>query len=328
MPDDKHPTRHAKNKSAPRKPAYDPTGNTRLIETYVRALKGYTGADSTLKASELANNRWEPRDSAAAEYLMQQTGHDDIATSRPSNGLLNALKSISRQQLHGIKLDSGTEEVQAYEELLQNAAKEAEKLKEAFSAKRWHDIEQLHPLQRLPAIQALQELERLGIPFRITQSYRDPKDQDGLVRQGDSYAPEGYSLHGIGMALDIVPPTKHGAPNWNATPAQWKGLQDVVTQYGFDVIGNWDLPHYQTPIGTQKAVHLPEVPSGWKMLSVGDLSPCALEANAGPISAYQSRAIVSAAAEQADWPKAPPMLPDHTRVVKPGMRFPTQGPKK
>lgn len=294
-----------------------PSTDARLIESYLRVLKGYSEADTGLAASALVNGRWEPRDTQAAERVLQGAGQSDIPIKEPSDKLLHALKSISSHKLHGVKLVETAPGVEKYEALLRDAATEADKQSDEFTANRWNDIKQLHPLLRLPAIDAVHALEAKHIRFQITDTYRQPQGQDRLVREGNSYAPEGYSMHGLGMALDIVPLDKHGRPDWHAKPETWKEIRDVMVAHGFTAIGSWDLPHYQAPINSIKAITLPELPSGWKMMSTDALSEPMKTADAAPIAKFQLKAMIESATDQTTLPKTPPMPADATYRPKP-----------
>ncbi len=169
---------------------------------------------------------------------------------------------------------------------------------------------------RLPAISAIHALEAKGIRFEITASYRRPEAQDQLVRQGHSYAPEGYSLHGIGMAMDIVPLGKDGRPDWAAKPQRWAEIREVMEAHGFRPIGSWDLPHYQAPLEGRVAVHLPELANGWKVLPESALPTEMKEANAAPLGRHHLRLLASAVSEEAAWPLTAPMVPDATKVAR------------
>jgi LAS superfamily LD-carboxypeptidase LdcB len=92
--------------------------------------------------------------------------------------------------------------------------------------------------------------KELGLKLRITSGFRDLKEQDGLFAQGGvTKARGGQSYHNFGLAIDICIITEAGQADFNVTRAIANVGKKHGWDWGFDVVGAWDKPHFQNTFG-------------------------------------------------------------------------------
>jgi len=118
----------------------------------------------------------------------------------------------------------------------------------------------LLPLVERQAYRLLVEMDKLGLPIRITEGYRTHERQSELYAQGRSArgqvvtnAKAGESYHNWGCAIDIYFLNE----GYKATNLQWKTLASVAEDLGFEWGGSesWekagivDKPHLQLTLG-------------------------------------------------------------------------------
>lgn len=107
-------------------------------------------------------------------------------------------------------------------------------------------------------------LEGEGVHLRVTQGLRSWHDQDQLWMQGRdragnvvdaktivTHAPPGHSWHNFALAVDVVPMSLEGQPDWNPKHPVWDRIIKVGAAMGLDSGSVWrtfpDYPHFQMP---------------------------------------------------------------------------------
>lgn len=112
------------------------------------------------------------------------------------------------------------------------------------------DYRSMPPLEHVHADMAtfarkfMKECADRGIPLRVFQGYRSPKEQQRMKDRGVSRAGPGQSPHQYGCAVDMI----HVARAWEGmTREQWDVLgaigKEVARRMGIDVDwgGDWDF---------------------------------------------------------------------------------------
>ena len=104
---------------------------------------------------------------------------------------------------------------------------------------------------KAPAAAFINDVQKeLGIKLRVTSGFRDLKEQDGLFAKGGvTKARGGQSYHNFGLAIDICIITKDGKADFVIT----REIANVGKKHGWDwgndVVGTWDKPHFQNTFG-------------------------------------------------------------------------------
>ncbi len=95
-----------------------------------------------------------------------------------------------------------------------------------------------------------------SLSIQVTQGFRSWNEQDNLYAQGRTTpgkivtnAPGGYSMHNLGLAVDLVPEDViPGQPNWNVESEAWKKLLAAGPACGLAEGAQWrtfpDNPHF------------------------------------------------------------------------------------
>jgi len=137
-----------------------------------------------------------------------------------------------------------------------------------------NDVKKLKPNTMLKAQLAIDKLNRDGVRFAISETYREQAVQDAYYAQGrqsldvintlrkkaglkDISAKEGMNIithakiskHTAGNALDVYPTNETGSIIWNATRDKFIPIAEVFKSFGFEWGGDWsefiDLPHFE-----------------------------------------------------------------------------------
>ena len=73
--------------------------------------------------------------------------------------------------------------------------------------------------------------DMLSFQIRVTQGLRTYAEQNALYDEGRTTpgrivteAKGGYSMHNFGLAVDVVPMTDTGAPDWNDKDDKWQEI--------------------------------------------------------------------------------------------------------
>jgi peptidoglycan LD-endopeptidase CwlK len=96
--------------------------------------------------------------------------------------------------------------------------------------------------------------EMLPYMLRVTQGLRTYAEQNALYDQGRTTpgkivteAKGGYSMHNFGLAVDVVPMSASGQPDWNDKDAQWAEILAKAPACGLAEGAAWrtfpDEPH-------------------------------------------------------------------------------------
>ncbi len=103
---------------------------------------------------------------------------------------------------------------------------------------------------KAPAAAFINDVEKeLGIKLRVTSGFRDLKEQDALFDKGGvTKARGGQSYHNYGLAIDICI-IKDGKADFLIT----REIANIGKRHGWDwgndVVGTWDKPHFQNTFG-------------------------------------------------------------------------------
>lgn len=91
--------------------------------------------------------------------------------------------------------------------------------------------------------------------LEVVQGLRNFADQAALYAKGRTEpgsivtdAPPGHSWHEFGLAVDCVPRSLLGVPNWKPESPLWALITDLAQKCGLVCGSCWmhkDLPHYQ-----------------------------------------------------------------------------------
>lgn len=95
-----------------------------------------------------------------------------------------------------------------------------------------------------------------GITLRVTQGLRTWAEQSALYAQGRTSpgaivtnAEPGHSWHNYGLAVDLVPMTEAGQPDWNTSHPVWQRIVSLGESLGLESGARWrtfpDWPHLQ-----------------------------------------------------------------------------------
>ena len=119
-----------------------------------------------------------------------------------------------------------------------------------------HSLDSLAPAFR-EAVDALcNDMERIGLPCRVDETYRSPDRSDWLYGMGRDFddgrgvvthAKGGHSWHNFGVAADIV----HAHLNWDAPESFWLDLCRRAEMNGLASGYRWkrqDNPHVQPTV--------------------------------------------------------------------------------
>ena len=135
------------------------------------------------------------------------------------------------------------------------------------------DVQQLRPDFRDKVIIFLAKLDELGIKYYISETKRTKEVQKCYFAQGRYSLEEVNKLrkeaglwliteaenknkitwtlnsrHIDGSAIDLVPASATGKPEWNAESYRWKQIADIGLGLGLTWGGSWqppDNPHWQ-----------------------------------------------------------------------------------
>lgn len=129
----------------------------------------------------------------------------------------------------------------------------------------------LHPLFRPHAAALLAQAAAADIPLTVTCTLRSMAEQASLYAQGRTApgrivtnARPGYSFHNFGLAIDVVPNSLIGLPQWGDAPdhrvaadALWRRLGAIGRGLGLNWGGDFaslaDRPHFQWSNGLSLA---------------------------------------------------------------------------
>lgn len=239
----------------------------RLLQAYLRAL-GYFGNPEIIRGVDVVNGTFDARTRAAAEAFVREQGAVHNVTSvSASRGLLSAVRHHYNRWIEGANATA-------------SAQAELDELDRAFRRDGHHPWQttllKLHPEMRYPLAAALNELYAKGIRVTLTEGYRAPEKQEGLVKDGSSTAPPGWSLHGYGLAVDIAPENATGKDRYNPQSPQWQTIISVMQRHGFSSLyreQGWDLPHFELPVKTARLVQWAHDDAGWKIIPDDTLPP-------------------------------------------------------
>lgn len=122
------------------------------------------------------------------------------------------------------------------------------------------NIEHLLPTVRGAAKAALAELDKEGIKYVVTCTYRSATEQAALYAQGRTTpgrkvtnAKPGQSFHEYGVALDIYP-IVNGKIDFSGSHLDvWKKMAEAFKKQGFEWAYEWktfkEMPHFQMTKG-------------------------------------------------------------------------------
>lgn len=121
-------------------------------------------------------------------------------------------------------------------------------------------INKLLPTVREAAKKALAELDKAGVKYLITCTYRTREEQAALYAQGRTTpgkkvtnAKPGQSFHEYGVALDIYPVVNGKIDFAGSHLAIWKQIAAAFKKYGFEWAYEWktfkEMPHFQMTKG-------------------------------------------------------------------------------
>jgi len=104
---------------------------------------------------------------------------------------------------------------------------------------------------KAPAAAFINDVQKeLGIKLRVTSGFRDLKEQDDLYAKGGvTQARGGQSYHNYGLAIDVCIITEAGQADFNITRAIANVGKKHGWDWGYDVVGTWDKPHFQNTFG-------------------------------------------------------------------------------
>jgi hypothetical protein len=314
-PTDKEP----KTSSPAAKPAGGQAGLRHLLKSYVRLMNGY-GLSDTIPSTSVVNRHWTEKDIAATVRAFENAGYPAADVKKPSEALLASILEahdfgFNAKPNHSPQAEQlGT----AYSFMLSEISKASQPAVERLPKPMQKHLEQLHPLMRAPVANALHELsEKHQIRLRLTEGYRSPEAQNDLVRRQVSYAPSGYSLHGHGLALDVVPIDARGNPIWNTKHPHWKTVIETMRSHGLYSLGaekNWDYPHFELPLNSKEVLRYPELDNGWRMIPPEKI-PQGMRNHYSPmVAAYEQMQLLSHRVSEL---YTTPMAVDKTYVARP-----------
>lgn len=309
-----------KNKSTPN--SRTTTGDAGLVyalKSYVRVMNGF-GLSDTIPAPQVVKRGWSKTDEAATTQAFDNAGVARADASKPTEALL---ASIMQAHQFGFtakpaQTHTQTQIASHYRQFLQRVEDDAEPAIAQQPKRMQTHLRQLHPLMRAPLAAALTELrDTHHIRLHISESYRPPEMQDALVRKQYSYAPNGYSMHGHHLALDVVPQDAQGKPIWNTQHPQWKTIMKVMQAHGLYSLGadrNWDYPHFEFPLKTKEALGYQKTPEGWAMIPPARIPEIMQQHYAGHLAEYQRAEKLILEVNPLQTPSLPS---DATRIATP-----------
>ena len=309
-PNKKHPA-HAPKKSG------NASGLNRLLKSYVRLMDGYGLAD-TIPATKVVNASWNTADDHAVRTALRNANSaENPASTKPSEALLKLIMQAHEESFaNPTTANHNATLADAYGRMLTGIAADAEMQIATLLPAHQRQLRSLHPLLRAPAAEALTELAHQGLRIQVTETLRDPGTQNELVRKQYSYAPNGYSMHGHGLALDLVPLDAKGKPIWNVKHPSWQTIMEVMQKHGFYSMGaekNWDQPHFELPLKAKEVLHYRQTDDGWRMIPPDRIPSAMLEQYGEHLRQYKTAESIIHNTSIT----TPTMLPDKTAVARP-----------